>query len=100
MIELWAGVKDYMPFALLGGFLFAEQTGFDARDLLSTGPTAAALIIIVFAFLRRLDPMTKAISKNTAVLMELRNTIGKDRRYSEREIARTEISSTKSQDDD
>ena len=99
MIELWSAAKTYLPFAGLGTFIIAEQTGFDLKDLLSTGPTAAALIIVVFAFLRRLDPMTRAVNKNTAVLMELRNAIGKDAKYSPREIARTEISAKQPSDD-
>ena len=94
-------VRPYALFAALGAIIFAEtSSGFDPRDLLATGPTAAALIIVVFSFLRRLDPMTRAINRNTAVLMDLRNVLGHDRKYTEREIARTEISAKNGVDEE
>ena len=97
MLDVLSAFKWY-PVFLVGTAIVAQAQSFDYKDLISGAPAAGAVILVVFAFLRRLDPLTKAVNRNasaternTAVLMELRNAIGEDNRYSATQIAKVRV---------
>ncbi len=101
----WA--KLYLPFVGLGTFIVAEAAAFDPKDLVSAGPIGIALIAVIVLFLRHLSgqetritkPMSKAINRNTAVLMRLENSISGKMTYPERDILRVESGDRDTDDD-
>ena len=105
MLDYLSAFKWY-PVFLIGTALIAQAQAIDYKDLISGAPAAGAVILVVFAMLRRLDPLTKAVNKNasatkenTAVLMEVRNAIGRDGRYSQTEIIHARVSAKDPSDD-
>ena len=98
MLDFLSAFKWY-PVFLVGTALIAQAQAIDYKDLISGAPAAGAVILVVFAMLRRIDPLTRAINRNTSVTMHLCNLVSGQEKYSAKQIARMEVSAKPQPDD-
>ena len=94
----WSAWKLHFPFIAIAGGTFLADAAINPKDLLSSAPEMIGVVLIVLAFLRRMDPLTKAINKNTATTMILCNLITERQIYSEKKITKMEMGKADSDD--